>query len=305
MSKATLVILNPKAGSGRAGRLWPRLEPLLYQHFGSLLVAITETPAQIAQYLDQAHEAGLTRIIAVGGDGTNHAIINAIIEARARRPEAEPFILGHLPMGTGQDFARSLKIPPKPEDAIPWLARVEPHPIDLGKIELDGQPHYFLNISSVGVSGKVVERLEGVPRRPWSFYMSALLALSTYQPPVMQIRLDGELWYQGRCWLAAIANGAVFGRGMMIAPGAKVNDGLFDVVIVKEASRMALIRCFNTIYSGKHLQREEVELRRGKVVEIECLDGPLTLDLDGEPSHAQHLRFSIQPDALQMIYSGT
>jgi len=79
MSNATLVILNPTAGGGRAGRLWARLEPLMYETFGDLVVAITDRPEQVGEHLGKAREAGLRRIIAVGGEGTNHTVVNAIL----------------------------------------------------------------------------------------------------------------------------------------------------------------------------------------------------------------------------------
>lgn len=302
MSKATLVILNPKAGSGRAGRLWSKLEPLMYCEFGDLVVAITDTPQQVGEHLDKARDAGLTRLIAVGGDGTSHAIINAMLELQARQPDGEPMVFGQLPVGTGQDFARTLHIPAQPEEAIRWLAGAKAQPIDVGELEYNGTRRYFLNISSVGISGDVVRQVDGVYRYPWTYWLATVRSFLTYQAPSVRVRLDSELWYEGRAWLVAVANGAIFGRGMAIAPQARVDDGLFDVVLVQGSPRFVALKAFNTVYSGQHLRRDDVQLRRGREVEIESQSGRLLLDLDGEPGEGENLRYRIKPGAVQMLY---
>lgn len=301
---ATLVIVNPSAGGGRAGRIWSRLEPLMYELFGDLVVAITEHPAQVGEHLDKARDAGLTRIIAVGGDGTSHAIVNALLALQEKDSSGPSMIFGQLPVGTGQDFARALKIPQDPEKAIHWLAKAAPKPIDVGTIEYANQRQFFLNIASAGVSGKVDQRVHGSKRYPWTFWLATVRSFLTYRQPTVQIRLDGQEWYEGPLWLVAAANGSTFGRGMTIAPNAQVNDGLLDVVVVKEASRVTALRAFNTVYSGAHLNHPCVEVRRGQMVEVKAVDTPLALDLDGEPATGSTLQFGLQAGTLQMLYGG-
>src|SRR6185369_4330955 len=99
----TLIILNPHAGSGRAGRLWSQIEPLLWKELGELVVAITEKPQDVAQHLEKAHAADLKRVIAIGGDGTNHALVNELIRLNKRYPDEPPMTFGSLPIGTGRD----------------------------------------------------------------------------------------------------------------------------------------------------------------------------------------------------------
>ena len=299
MSNPTLVIVNPAAGGGRAGRLWNRLETLMYDTFGDLVVAITESPAEVADHVRMAQGEGWQRVIAVGGDGTSHALVNALLSLDA----PDPMIFGQLPVGTGQDFARSLNIPAKPADAIRWLSTAQPHPVDVGHLRFGDKSLHFLNIASAGVSGDVDRRVGQGRRYPWTFWLASVQSLLRYKKREVRVLLDGELWYAGHTWLVVVANGAWFGRGMAIAPEARINDGLFDVVLVKDASRFTAVRAFNTVYSGKHLEREEVELRRGKTLEVEVVSGgAIPVDLDGEPAEGQHLTFSIKPGALQMLY---
>ena len=303
MSNPTLVIVNPAAGGGRAGRLWHRLEPLMYETFGDLVVAITERPGDVAEHIEMAHGAGWRRVIAVGGDGTSHALVNALLTLDTGTPDADPMVFGQLPVGTGLDFARSLHIPSKPADAIRWLASAKPRPVDVGHLTTAGSEIHFLNISSAGVSGDVVRRVGDGRRYPWTFWLASLQGLLRHNKREVRVLLDGKLWYEGRVWLVVVANGAWFGRGMAIAPDARIDDGLFDVVLVKDASRLTAVRAFNTVYSGKHLEREEVELRRGKQVEIEVLNGAIPIDLDGEPADGNRLTFSVKPGALHMLHA--
>ncbi len=302
MKKRTLIILNPHAGGGRAGRLWSEIEPLLWQELGELLIAVTEYPEDVAEHLDKAQEVGITRVVAIGGDGTNHAIINAIQTLASQNPTAPPMTFAQLPIGTGQDFARTVNIPTNPRDAVQWIAHAHPMPIDLGVLEHNGETCHFINIASAGIGGEVDRRVNAVRRRrPWTFKLATIKSLLTYRPRHMRVQLDGETWYDDKAWIAVVANGCVFGHGMVIAPHAKIDDGLFDVVLVENASRLQAILALNTVYSGKHLLREDVHYQRASEVIIESHDGALALDLDGEYAVGENLHFAVKPGALQML----
>lgn len=300
----TLVIVNPHARSGKAGEMWKRLEPAMIQQFGELVVAITDHPREVLAHLDKAQAAGLTQVIAIGGDGTNHEVVNAIMQLQARQPDAEALQFGQVPLGTGQDFARILGIPTDPFAAISWLAQAHPRPIDVGQLDYDGQQRYFLNIASAGTSGDVTRRIEvGGPRRPWTFWSKTVQAFLSYQAPQVTVHVDGELWYEGDSWLVAVANGSVFGRGMKIAPHARIDDGRFDVVLVEATSRLTALRAFNTVYWGRHLQRDDVHSRQARLVEISAAVA-LPFEVDGESQTGQRLRFELLPGALQVLTKG-
>src|SRR5215213_9660058 len=183
MSK-TLIILNPHAGGGRAGRLWREVEPLLWEHLGKLVIAVTERPEEVAQHLDKAQVVGVTRVISIGGDGTNHALINALAELNQRNPMGEPMIYGNLPIGTGQDWARGQGIPYNDlKAAAQWIAHAQAQPTDIGKLTHEGGHEYFLNIASAGLGGEVSKRINRLPeRRPWSFMTATIRTLLTHEP---------------------------------------------------------------------------------------------------------------------------
>lgn len=303
MVEATLVILNPQAGSGRAERLWARVESLAYETWGNLVVAITEKPQDVTQHLDKARAAGVRRVIAVGGDGTVHNIVNALVNLMRQAPHEPPMVFGQLPAGTGQDLARTLHIPHKLDDAVRWLGKTQSQLLDLGAVRYDQKNCYFLNIASVGLSGYVDKQVNRIKnRRPWTYKMASMRSILNYAPQPMHIKIDEQNWYEGRVWVAVVANGRYFGKGMAIAPHAEVNDGLFDVVVVKDASRLNLLRAFNTVYSGNHLERPEVIHTRAKRVEISTPDDMLPVDLDGEYQTARDIQFEVQAGALTMLY---
>ncbi len=304
----TLVILNPHAGSGKAGRLWRQIEPLLWDALGELAIAITQHPDEIAPHLDKARAAGLTRVIAIGGDGTNYEIINALMRLNQVDPAAPRMTFGCLPVGTGHDWARSLGIPNTPAAAVRWIAGAHAEPLDVGRIQFLDQEHsaapierHFLNIASGGISGEIdrnVNRREH--RYPWTFLAATVAGLLRYPPPAVRVKLDGQSWYDGRAYIVAVANGCSFGHGMRIAPDARFDDGLFDVVLVEGMPRVRILAALGTVYSGAHVKRGDVHIQRARTVEIDS-DQPLSLDLDGEAAAGTSIRFELLPRALDVL----
>lgn len=304
MSK-TLIILNPHASGGRAGAMWSELEPLLWEALGELVVAVTQRPEEVAEHLDKAYASGLTRVISVGGDGTNHALINALAALNERHPDGPKMVYGNLPVGTGRDWARGTGMPVQDvRAAARWIAEAHPQPTDIGMLTRDGTREHFLNIASVGAGGEVADRVNRViKRRPWTFLWSTVQTLLRHEPQTMQVTLDGEPWYEGRSYIVAVANGTTFGHGMKIAPGAQVRDGLFDVVLVEGVSRLTVLAALNRVYSGSHLTHPNVRWAQARTVDVVSRGRPLPMELDGELSHGQNLHFEVRPGLLPLLVS--
>jgi YegS/Rv2252/BmrU family lipid kinase len=297
----TLIILNPKAGSGRAGTVWRELEPVLWQTLGELMVAITQHPEEVALHLDKAQQAGLTRVIAIGGDGTNHALVNALAELNARNPDGPRMVYGNLPIGSGRDWARFQNIPLDMHEAARWIALAQPQATDVGLLEFDSRQEHFLNIASAGLSGQVAKRVNGITqRRPWSFLQATVQSILEYTPEPIQVQLDGQDWYEGKAFMVAVANGGTFGHGMRIAPHAATADGLFEVVLVKGVSRPTILSALYRVYTATHLTHPAVQYARAKQVTI-VTPKPLHLDLDGESAVGQQLRFTLRSGLLDML----
>jgi YegS/Rv2252/BmrU family lipid kinase len=300
----TLVIVNPRAGGGRTKSVFARLEGQIKSLFGDPLIAFTENSDDVSKSLDAAAKAGVSRIIAVGGDGTNHVVLNAL----AQRGELG-LTYGSIPVGTGSDWSRCLGVPADPVKALEWLAAAEPVPCDMGSVEyLDtsagGKPRsrVFLNISSAGVSGEVVQKVNRARRRtPFTFIRATLATLMRYKPQRITIICEDQVFYSGKSYLLVVANGRYFGRGMWITPLALVNDGLFDVVVVEGMPRRRILLAFQTVFKGTHLKREDVHFIRSPFVHVRSEEGPLGLDFDGEEGSGQDLRFAILPGAANLL----
>ncbi|MFB0564337.1 MAG: diacylglycerol kinase family protein [Candidatus Aminicenantaceae bacterium] len=300
----TLIVINPHAAGGKAIKMFKQIQDQLAERLGELVIAVTQTPEELARHLDAAASTDITRLIAIGGDGTNHAVVNAL----AQRPELG-MTFGSLPVGTGSDWTRSLGVPVDLEAAVDWLARAQSVPCDIGKLDYvetlrEGKPAscIFLNIASVGVSGEVDARVNQARRRTSITFLKATIAtLLKFKPQRITCKCDGITFYTGLSYLLAVANGRYFGRGMWVAPRALINDGLFDVVIVEGMPRLRILFALQTVFSGKHLQRSDVHHTRAAVVNVHSENGPLGLDLDGEDAQGQELRFKVMPEALKVL----
>lgn len=299
--KKSLVIINPFAAGGEAVNVWRRVETDFRRHFGDPAVVITQSAAEIPGHIQSAAADGIEQVISVGGDGTNHALINALVKHNEGHPE-QPMIYASFPAGTGQDWARGMGMPLKPRQSLEWLARARPRTIDLGHVVYDDQARYFLNISSAGINNDVVQRVEKTAkRRPWTFLKAAIAAILSYQPEYVTVRLDDEVWYEDRMYIIAVANGKYFGQGMKAAPHAEIDDGLLDVILMEAVSRPRLLATLPTIYDGSHLRNPAVRATKAKHVLIETGHGALGMDLDGEPAAGHRLIYSIKPGALQIL----
>jgi YegS/Rv2252/BmrU family lipid kinase len=300
----TLIIVNANAAGGKAIAVYRSIEGRIATAFGELNVVVSRRPEEVAGHLDAAVAAGLDLVIAVGGDGTNHSVVNALAE----RP-GYSVTFGSIPVGTGTDWARALGVPSDPQAAVDWLMQAQPVPCDVGKVEYSdaqdaGRParRFFLNISSAGVSGEIVARVNRARRRTAvTFLRATITALFSYRPQRIAVECDQKKFYEGPSYLLAVANGRCFGKGMWVAPNALVDDGLFDVVLVEGMPRRRILLALRTVFSGRHLKRRDVHSGRAASVRVHSEDGPLGLDFEGEEARGQDLVYTVLPRALKVL----
>jgi diacylglycerol kinase (ATP) len=300
----TLIIVNPNAAGGKALAVYRSIEERMAAAFGELNVVVSERPEEVAGHLEAALAGGLDFVIAVGGDGTNHSVVNALAE----RP-GHPVTFGSIPVGTGTDWARALGVPSDPRAAADWLMQARPVPCDVGKVEYSdaqdsGRParRFFLNVSSAGVSGEIVARVNRARRRTrLTFLRATVAALFRHKPQRITVVCDGKSFYEGSSYLLAVANGRCFGKGMWIAPHALIDDGLFDVVLVEGMPRYRILLALRTVFSGRHLKRQDVHSSRAVSVRVHSEDGPLGFELEGEESWGQDLVYTVLPGALRVL----
>lgn len=298
----TLIIINPHAAGGRAGALWHDIEPMLHSKLGDLTVAITQHPQDVPEQLEKAHANGTERVLSIGGDGTNHALVNAIAMLRQNHPGGDHMVYGILPVGTGRDWARNMGIPMDVHAAADWILNATPTPTDVGVLTMDnGQQEHFLNIASVGISGEVARRVNTAKRRyRWTFLAATIGAILTYKATNLRLWLDHELHYEGPSLTVVVANGTTFGHGMKIAPNARIDDGLFDVVLARTASKIDTLGTLRKVYDGSHLTHPMISVKQAAHIRIES-DAPLPVDMDGENALSRTLTFEVKPRMIRLL----
>lgn len=314
MSSLPLVIINPTSAGGATGRAWPRLASELRTHFGPFACAFTERAGD-ARVIAAREAAAGRLLIACGGDGTMHEVANGIMEAGAG---AE---LGLLPSGTGGDFRRTLKIPARTADAALALRRGRTRRIDVGRVsyvndEGAEESRYFLNVASFGMGGAVVERAKGDSSGRLStsarklggraaYAAAALETTLSFVKPTVRIQLDEREERPLVISNLSVANARYIGGGMKIAPAAKLDDGLFDIVAIGDMDRLTILTRVYRIYLGTHLGMRQVH--HARCARLTARPGneqdEITVEVDGELAGRLPATFEILPRALSIRVS--
>lgn len=296
----SLVIVNPHAGGGHALTTWQQIEAYARARLGSLEYVVTDSSDEVAGLVAQAATNGMTRIISMGGDGTNHHVVNALM--RHNRTHDHALTYATIPAGTGRDWSRGVSTPLDVRQAIDWIATTRLRQVDIGQVWLDDRERFFLNVSSIGVSSRVIDEVEAAPKGGRITFLKAILkAILRYQPVSATIHIDDELWWDGPLYLAAVANGRSFGQGLLVAPNAEIDDGRFDVIGAEAMRLTSVLRLLVQLQSGAHLFNRHVRVGYGHTVRITS-DGitPLGVDLDGEGERAHRITLKVLPQALAM-----
>lgn len=290
-----LYLVNPHAASGRAARTWSALR----REHASLRNArciMASTPAEATQALRDQLDDGVRRLVAVGGDGTIHCAANAVLQS------TPGVSLGIVPIGTGSDIARGLGLERRPHRALERALSGEPRLIDAVYFSQGEHAGWVVNIASAGVSGIVAGQVNALAhRRRWTYLWSALRSLARYSPAAYRIELDGTCWFEGPLLLCAVANGTRFARGMRIAPQARLDDGLADVVLVRPAPFARVLQWLPRLYTGSHLRAPFVMSTRARHIQMIPLEGTASFEADGEPLPAGPMEFAVMPRALELI----
>lgn len=296
--RETIVFVNPAAGGGRAGRSWHKLgmaEPSLDE----ALVILAQDAADGLAQLDQGLAAGARRVIVVGGDGTAHLVAGRLLE----RGLGADVGLGLVPAGTGSDLARTLGLPRTLLTALRRALAAPARAIDVLRLRTaSGTTRYVVNIASAGVSGAVDEVVNAIPDRGRLTYLRATLgALAGYRPAPCRVEVDGEPFYEGVFFVLAVANGRTFGKGMPIAPEARLDDGLADVVLIPPVPLWQLPWRLPQFLAGRHLGLPIVRFCRARHVRLEPLGPMPPFDLDGETLPCESAELELLPSALRIL----
>ena len=266
--------MNPSSGGGAAPGAVVPVARLLRDAGARVEVTYSPGPQAMAGLVAEAVAAGDV-VVSVGGDGMLSSLAGAVSAAGG--------VLGVVPAGRGNDFARMLGLP----DDVPGQARVllegTERQVDLIAFRDGASSRVVAGSVYSGIDARanaIVDRAHWLPRAAQYPY-AALRAIATYRPHRFVLDVDG-VRSEHDAATVVVANSAYYGKGMRVAPDAVLDDGLLDIVVVGAASRIALMRALPTIYDGRHVDRPEVTVLRGKRVELTA-EPAAEVGGDGEP----------------------
>ena len=317
-----LLIVNPSSGSLRGPRAVPRFAAAVERALGDVDVELTQRHGHAVDLARRAAAAGRRTIVAVGGDGTLSEVVNGVMQAAAGgagepAPPAAP--VGLIGLGTGGDFARALGLGRRLDQDLAVIAAGRTRAVDLLRVSFaghDGAPleRYVVNVLSAGAGGLVdryVERLPGAIGGRLSYGLAAAWAL--VRTPRARLRLrcwddaDGARVTERElaAWVVGVCNGPLFGGGMRLAPAARVDDGVIDVVSIGPERKRTVARHLPSIYRGSHVLVPGVEVLRCRGLELELLEpadpARFALDVDGDALGRLPLRAAVVPGALSVL----
>jgi YegS/Rv2252/BmrU family lipid kinase len=288
------LIVNPSAGGGRAARALPAVQAALGARALEHHVERTNSLEHARELGRRAAEAGEIAV-AFGGDGLIGAVAGALREAEG--------VLGVLPGGRGNDFARVLGIPLDPRAAVDVLAEGAMRALDLG--EAGGRT--FIGIASCGFDSDAnrIANETRVVRGNLVYAYGALRALAGWRPATFELTLDGERKHVVRGYSVGAANSKAYGGGMYAAPGAELDDGLLDIVTLADMpKRRFLTSLLPKVFKGTHVDEPEVTVLRAAEVVI-AADRPFTMYADGDPIATLPVTVRVLPGAVKVLVPAT
>lgn len=291
------VLLNPAAGGGRAGKRAPAALERLRAAGLELDVRTTSRAGEARELAREAWREGHRRFLGVGGDGTSYEIVNGLFP----REGGERPVVGMLPLGTGNSFLRDFGIT-SAELALEAIARGRTRACDVVRAEHASGVLHYINLLSVGFTAEAGELTNRRfrPLGPAGYVLATLSTAARLSYPSFPLRVDGGARDDRPCILVSFSNSRYTAGTMMMAPHADATDGALDVIRIGPMGRLAFVRAFPSIFSGKHVERPEVEEQRATTVEFE-LDGPVDVMVDGEVERLELSRLEVLHGALEVV----
>lgn len=288
-------IINPCSGRGYGNKAWEDIKSQAAKLLPDLEAAYTKGPGHAALLAREAVERGMDVIIIVGGDGTIHEAVNGVTGYN--------ILLGIIPAGTGNDLAKVLGIPLDLFKALNIILKGKRKRIDLGLV--DGQ--IFINMGGLGFDATVAHRVNSnrLIKGKAAYFLAIIRTIMDYKAVKVQITLDNKTWEEN-ITLIAVGNGEYVGGGVRMFPQAKLNDGLLDICIIKETSKLDMLLTLPAIYKGRHADHPKVSFYQGKEVAISKVNKEkhIYAHADGQEINIWPIRFAIHPSSMEVLVPG-
>ena len=305
MPRKVKLILNPMADMGRAWKTANDLRPIAQEFKGDLTWSGTVYPTHAIELARQAAEEGCDMVIAMGGDGTVHEVVNGLMQVPAeKRP-----VMGIVPIGSGNDFAYAVGIHQKASHALAHALNSETvQPVDIGLMtDEHGRKEYFDNTIGIGFDAIVTIRSHKLPIvKGFLMYLTAVIQaiILNHNPARVKVETDGGNWEEELLMLT-LCNGPREGGGFMLSPDSKNNDGTLESVAVTKVSRATMFRLVPEFLNGTHIRFKQIRMGSFKKMSITS-NLPLYIHADGEVftsfgSNLKKAEFEILPQALKVV----
>ena len=303
MTRRVKLILNPMADKGNAWKVARDMRPIIAE-VGNCEWSGTVYPTHAVELARQASEQGYDLVIAVGGDGTVHEVINGLMQI----PEEKRPVLGVVPVGSGNDFAHAAGIPVDPFEALKLALHGKPGQVDIGILKgSDGRVEYVDNTFGIGFDAITTIRSHRLPiLRGFLMYLVAVIQtiILDFDPANLKVETDHEAW-EGPTVMFVMCNGPREGGGFLVAPEAKPDDGIFQYASIGKVSRLMMFRLIPEVMKGTHGRFKQVRMGSFHRMSLTS-DRPLYIHTDGEifsgfGTDVHQLTFEILPGAFKMV----
>jgi diacylglycerol kinase (ATP) len=299
------IIVNPTSGRGKGEQNYPIIDAELRKLGLEYEMCRTESPGHAIQLAQEAAQDGFDVVVAAGGDGTLNEVLNGLM--LFGNPEGKHPALGVIPIGRGNDFSYGIDVPNDIQAVCKLLASGECRPIDVGLVKGGDYPEgrYFGNGVGIGFDAVVgfealkLKRLSGFP----SYIVAALKTILLYfKAPNVQIEMNGQTHTQPAL-MVSVMNGRRLGGGFMMAPDGSMEDGLLNLCIVDQVSRLGILALLPRFMMGTQAGHPAITTDRMDSIKVTAIDGALPAHADGETlsTAGQVLEIRILPKALQVI----
>ncbi len=303
--KEWLVVVNPNAGIGKVSRDWGKISHMLDNHGFDYQAVFTEGPFHAIDLVAKNIHDGFRNIIVVGGDGTMNEVVNGIFKQNLL-PTTE-ITAGMISAGTGNDWVRTYNIPMDYKQAIEILKRGDTMLQDAGTVSYYNShvesKRYFVNMAGLGFDGLVAQKTNADKARgkgnPLMYLKHLVGSLYSYKSCRIKITVDGHVM-SDKIFSVGIGIGQYNGGGMRQAPDAKPDDGLFDLTVIKDITKLSVLANVRRLYNGTIKKHKLVESMMGKSIRIEC-ETPVLLEADGESLGNSPFAFEIVPRSVRVI----
>jgi YegS/Rv2252/BmrU family lipid kinase len=288
VTRSFAFLVNPASGGGAAPAAVVPVARLLREAGATVDVTYSPGPAACRELVAEAAARGDV-VVAVGGDGMVASLAGAVVDAGA--------VLGIVPSGRGNDFARQLGLGGTPEQVAATLLGARPRSVDV--VDVGGRVvvgSVYAGVDSL--ASEIVDRAHRLPRS-LQYPYAAVRSVVEFRPSSYDLVVDGQA-HRFDAFTVVVANSGYYGSGMHVAPDAVLDDGLLDVVVIRAASKLRLIRALPKLYDGSHVGLDEVVVLRGRSVSVTAAD-PVLAYGDGERLGPLPVTAEVRPSALSVL----